>query len=148
MKEQSYVMVKPEFANYPSVIAEVKNRLKEEKISILKCGYVNYTKEAASKHYAEHLEKPFYPNLEKYITSDVAYGMVVEGENAIATIRKLAGSTKNPDKGTIRYDIPKVLGLELRVTENVVHSSSDAEAAQAEIAIFLNLLEKENNISL
>ena len=139
MIEQSYVMVKPEFANNKQVIAEVKKRLQAKGIVILEESYINYDEKRAKMHYHEHVGKGFYPELEKYITSDKAYGMKVQGENAIAVIRALAGSTKNPEPGTIRYDIPKALGLERRITENVVHSSDSPESAKLELAIFEQL---------
>ena len=145
MLEKSYVMVKPEFANYPEVIEEVKKQLlskSNNKLNILKAEYVNYTSEDAQNHYAEHIGKDFYPNLERYITSDIAYGMIIEGEDAIAQIRSIIGSTKNPAEGTIRYEIPKMLGLELRITENVVHASDSPASAEREIAIFENILNR------
>lgn len=147
MLEKSYVMVKPEFASKPEVVEEVKNQLinkAENKLTILKGEYIHYTSEYAQKHYAEHVGKDFYPELEKYITSDVAYGMIVEGENAIAQIRAIVGSTKNPAEGTIRYEIPKMLGLELRITQNVVHASDSTAAAEREIAIFEDILKSQN----
>ena len=147
MLEKSYVMVKPEFASKPEVVEEVKNQLlskAENKLTILKGEYIHYTREYAKKHYAEHVGKDFYPELEKYITSDVAYGMIVEGENAIAQIRAIVGSTKNPAEGTIRYEIPKMLGLELRITQNVVHASDSTAAAEREIAIFEDILNSQN----
>ena len=146
MIEKSYVMVKPEFANKPEVVEEVKKQLCEKaksKLTILKGEYIRYEKEDAKKHYAEHVGKEFYPNLERYITSDIAYGMIVEGENAIAEIRAVVGSTKNPAEGTIRYEIPKMLGLELRITENVVHASDSVAAAEREIEIFENMLNRK-----
>lgn len=145
MIEKSYVMVKPEFANHPEVIKKIKEQLLEKsnnKLSIVKAEYIKYTAEDAQKHYAEHIGKDFYPNLEKYITSDIAYGMIVEGENAISLIRSIIGSTKNPAEGTIRYEIPKMLGLELRITENVVHASDSTISAEKEISIFENILNK------
>ncbi|MDY2695725.1 MAG: nucleoside-diphosphate kinase [Eubacteriales bacterium] len=145
MIEQSYVMVKPEFANNKQVIAEVKKRLQAKGIVILEESYINYDEKRAKMHYHEHVGKGFYPELEKYITSDKAYGMKVQGENAIAVIRALAGSTKNPEPGTIRYDIPKALGLERRITENVVHSSDSPESAKLELAIFEQLAKEHKN---
>ena len=145
MLEKSYVMVKPEFVNHPEVIQEIKNQLinkSNNSLKILKGEYVRYSIEDAQKHYAEHVGKDFYPNLEQYITSDIAYGMIIEGEDAIATIRSIIGSTKNPAEGTIRYEIPKLLGLELRITENVVHASDSTSSAEREIAIFENILDK------
>lgn len=147
MIEQSYVMVKPEFANNKQVIAEVKKRLQAKGIVILEESYINYDEKGAKMHYHEHVGKCFYPELEKYITSDKAYGMKVQGENAIAVIRALAGSTKNPEPGTIRYDIPKTLGLERRITENVVHSSDSPESAKLELAIFEQLAKEYNKVT-
>lgn len=145
MIEQSYVMVKPEFANNKQVIAEVKKRLQAKGIVILEESYINYDEKRAKMHYHEHVGKGFYPELEKYITSDKAYGMKVQGENAIAVIRALAGSTKNPEPGTIRYDIPEALGLERRITENVVHSSDSPESAKLELTIFEQLAKEHKN---
>ncbi len=139
MRQTSYVMIKPEFANKYIVILLIKEKLAENGIRVDEESYIQYDKEHAKKHYAEHVGKSFYPNLEKYITSGKAYGMVVSGENAIEKIRKLCGSTKNPEHGTIRRNIPRLLGLEVRVTENVVHSSDSPEAAEREIAIFHEL---------
>ena len=151
MREKSYVMVKPEFANDPRIIKEIQKRLylgSGAGLSLIKAGYIQYTVEDARKHYAEHVGKDFYPALEKYITSDIAFGMIFEGENAIARIREIAGATKNPAVGTIRYDIPTMLGLEIRVRENVVHSSDSVESAEREIAIFEEMLEKNNSCEL
>lgn len=139
MKETSYVMIKPEFANKSIVILLVKEKLASNGIKIEEEGYIQYDVPHARQHYHEHVNKPFYPELEQYLTSDKAYGMVVSGDNAIEKIRKLCGSTKNPEKGTIRYNIPTLLHLPIRVTENVVHSSDSPEAAEHEIAIFREL---------
>lgn len=145
MIEQSYVMVKPEFANNKQIIAEVKKRIQAKGLKIIEESYINYDEKRAKMHYHEHVGKGFYPELEKYITSDKAYGIKVEGENAIAVIRALAGATKNPELGTIRYDIPKALGLERRITENVVHSSDSPESAKLELAIFEQLAKEHKN---
>ena len=117
-------------------------------MKIIACGYIQYTQETAKQHYAAHVGKDFYPALEKYITSDVAYGMIVEGENAIATIRAIVGPTNNPEEGTIRFDIPKMLGIPRRKQENVAHSSDCKEAAKIEGEIFLSLLENDNVVTL
>lgn len=146
MKQISYVMVKPEFANDQRIIDEVKGRLGEKGIKILEEGFIKYNRDCAKKHYRHHVGKAFYPELEDYIVSDKAYGMKVEGENAIATIRELAGSTKDPKPGTIRFDVPEMFGYERRITQNVVHSSDNEEDALFELSIFEELLiENEKN---
>lgn len=140
MKETTYVMVKPQFANIQQVIDEVKHRLIEAGLEIEKESFINYDVNHARQHYAAHVGKPFYPDLERYITSDKAYGMIVVGENAISTVRLLAGATKEPEEGSIRHDIPVMLNLPIRVRENVVHSSDCKEAAKTEIDIFEDIL--------
>lgn len=149
MKEISYVMIKPEFANSEKVIDYVLSRLENAGLDILEAGYVKYSIEDARKHYVEHYSKfasgngaEFYPELEQYITSDKAYGMKVAGEDAIATIRKIVGATKNPEPGTIRHDVPEMLNLPRRITQNVVHASDCIESAETELAIFESLRNK------
>lgn len=144
--EKSYVMVKPEFANHQAVIDEIKQRLQEAGLKIQDESFINYSRDDAKKHYAEHVDKPFYPALEDYITSDKAYGMIVEGENAITVIRGLVGSTKNPEAGTIRFDIPTAMGMELRITQNVVHASDSIEAAERETAIFEDIKARKEGL--
>lgn len=141
--EKSYVMVKPIFANEEWVIDEIKRRLTDAGLKIEDEGYISYDKKHAREHYAEHVGKDFYPPLEKYITSGKAYGMIVSGRNAIALIRQMVGSTSNPAKGTIRADIPKMMGREVQTRENVVHASDSTESAKREIKIFKELLEIE-----
>ena len=140
--EKSYVMVKPEFANYPQVIDYVKSQLQSVGMQIVKEGYIKYDALSARKHYTDHVGKEFYQGLEEYITSDKAYGMEVQGEDAIAKIRKLVGATKNPDPHTIRYEVPKMLNLPLRITQNVVHASDSVKSAERELEIFYTLLKK------
>lgn len=154
MKEFTYVMVKPDYANNTKVINMVKKRISDAGFSIKFEGFVAYDMEAARRHYHEHVNKSFYPELESYITSDRAYGMVVEGENCIDLIHNSSfmGSTKNPQEGTIRYEGFKIMGYldrdpSINGTQNVAHSSDSLEAAQLEISIFLNLLSKENKTS-
>lgn len=147
MKQTSYVMVKPGFANSEAVINEVKRRLEASGIKIEEEGFIRYDKKHADAHYHEHIGKGFFPELESYIMSDKAYGMKVSGENAIAKIRELAGSTKNPLPGTIRYDIPQMLGVERDITENVVHSSDSVEAAKLELSIFEDLKNEQEKTS-
>lgn len=139
MEQTSYVMIKPEFANNALVVFLIRQKLIHSGLEIKEESYIKYDKKRARQHYAEHIGKEHFPNLEKYITSDKAYGMVVSGENAIQKIRGLCGSTKNPEKGTIRFDIPALLQLPIRVPENVVHSSDSPEAATREIKIFHEL---------
>ena len=154
MKETSYVMVKPEFANSEEVVNYVKNKITEIGLTIEKSGEIRYDRNHAQRHYAEHFRgsyenaKGFYKELEDYIVSDKAFGMKVTGENAIARIREIVGSTIKiidgqevlPNKGTIRYEVPVLLNTKHDMTKNVVHASDCVESAENELEIFEELL--------
>lgn len=135
MKQLTYIMVKPEFAEMPNVIATVKAEAEKAGMTILREKFVRYTVEIAQKHYAEHFRgsyenaKSFYTKLEDYITSGRAYGMVMEGENAIETMRTVIKR--------LRTEIPPVSDdPDVNITKNVLHGSDCVESADNEIAIF------------
>lgn len=135
MKQLTYIMVKPEFAEKPEVIELVKKEAKEAGMEILREKFVKYSKETAQKHYAEHFRgsyenaKSFYLGLEEYITSGRAYGMVMEGEDSITTMRTIIKR--------LRTIVPPVSDdPEVNITKNVLHGSDCVESAENEIAIF------------
>ena len=135
MKQLTYIMVKPEFAEMPNVISLVKAEAEKAGMEILREKFIMYTKELAQKHYAEHFRgsyenaKGFYMGLENYITSGRAYGMVMEGENAIETMRAVIKR--------LRGEIPPISDdPEVNMTKNVLHGSDCVESATNEIAIF------------
>lgn len=139
--EKSYVMIKPEFANHDWIVDEVIKRLYRAGLRIVCAGFVSYTREDAKVHYAEHVEKSFYKELEDYIVSDKAFGMIVEGENVIKRVRFIVnGPEKAPSAGSIRYDIPKLMGRELDITKNVIHASDKPESEEVEEKLFRSLL--------
>lgn len=135
MKQLTYIMVKPEFAEKQEVIDLVKKEAQAAGMEILREKFVKYSVELAQKHYAEHFRgsyenaKGFYLGLEEYITSGRAYGMVMEGENAIETMRTIIKR--------LRTDVPPVSDdPEVNMTKNVLHGSDCDESATNEIAIF------------
>ena len=135
MKQLTYIMVKPEFAEKPEVIELVKKEAREAGMEILREKFVKYSVEVAQKHYAEHFRgsyenaKGFYMAVENYITSGRAYGMVMEGENAIETMRAIIKR--------LRTVVPPVSDdPEVNLTKNVLHGSDCVESAEKEIAIF------------
>ena len=137
MKQTTYIMVKPHFANYENIIDLIETAIKDRGLTIIESSYIKYSIKEAQEHYAEHFlgsyenAKPFYKKLENYITSDKAYGMIVSGENAIQSMRELIG--------ILRKKVPVLLGEEPRVTENVLHGSDSEKSAENEIKIFHSL---------
>ena len=86
----------------------------------------------AKQHYAEHDGKPFFGELVEFITSAPTWALVIEGEGAIATMRKTIGAT-NPaeaDPGTIRGDLATAM------PNNLIHGSDSPESAEREIALW------------
>ena len=135
--ERTYIMVKPHFANFQQVIDLVKKEAVNAGMQIVDEKFIKYSVADAQKHYAEHFRgsyenaKGFYKELEDYITSDKAYGMVMVGEDAITTMRTIIKR--------LRLEVPAMLGEEPRMTENVLHGSDCVESANNEIAIFSSL---------
>ncbi len=135
MKQTTYIMVKPEFADKPEVIELVKEEALKAGMEIVRSKFVKYTKEKAQEHYAEHFRgsyenaKGFYIKLEDYITSGKAYGMVMVGEDAITKMRSVIKELRNTVPPL--SDDPDV-----NMTKNVLHGSDCEESAEREIAIF------------
>jgi nucleoside-diphosphate kinase len=88
--------------------------------------------EVADQHYAEHVERDFYPPLRDFVTGGPLVAMVLEGDEAIAVVRAIAGATdgRKAAPGTIRGD------LSLSNRENLVHGSDSAESAERELALW------------
>ena len=140
MKQVSFVLVKPGFANLQAIIDEVKDRITESGLKITDEAFVQYTADDVKRHYAEHVNRSDYAELEKFMTSDKCFGMKIEGEDAIRIVRSIMGPAKNPPPGTIRHDIPEALGLNLPPTQNVTHAADSVKAAEREIEIFYEIL--------
>ena len=92
------------------------------------------SRELGERHYAEHREKPFFGELVDFIVSGPTWALVVEGEGAIATMRKTIGATNpaNAEPGTIRGD------LAMSMPDNLVHGSDSPESAEREIALWFS----------
>jgi len=133
MIQKSFVMMKPD-AVQRRLMGEILSRFEQKGLKIVACKLIQIDEELAKTHYGEHAEKPFFPSLVEYITSSPSLAMVIEGEEAITTIRKLVGAT-NPleaDLGTIRGDFALDTG------RNIIHASDAPESAEREIGLFFN----------
>ena len=108
------------------------SRYEAKGLSIVAMEHRTITGEVADAHYAEHVERDFYPPLREFATSGPLVALVLEGDEAITVVRALTGATdgRKADPGTIRGD------LSLSNRENLVHASDSAESAQREIALW------------
>lgn len=136
-----YVAVKPMYANNTKrEIPYIKGRIGALDLQILDARYVQYDEDHAADHYAAHKGKSFYNDLLDYITSDIAYGMVVFGKSALQKI----DSTKKDIRNQVLELYPE-LDNEERKTKNVMHASDCIEAAATEIEIFQDLVAQKEN---
>jgi nucleoside-diphosphate kinase len=129
---RTLVICKPD-AVERGLVGEIVGRLERKGLRLVAAELRQLDESLAGRHYAEHVERPFYGDLVKFITRSPSMVLVVEGpEDTWSAVRSLMGPT-NPAEappGTIRGD----LGLETR--ENLVHGSDSAASAAREIALF------------
>ena len=132
MTERTLILIKPDGVRR-GLVGEVISRIERKGLKLVAMDLRVADKDAAEEHYAEHKERPFYGELVDFITSAPLVAGVVEGPNAIAAWRQLAGGT-NPVEaatpGSIRGDFA------LEVAENIVHGSDSPESAEREISIW------------
>jgi nucleoside-diphosphate kinase len=129
--ERSLVLIKPD-AVRRGLVGEVLSRFERKGLAMVAMDQRTIDAETADRHYAEHVERDFYPPLRAFITSGPLVALVLEGDQAIAVIRGLNGATdgRAAAAGTIRGD------LSLSNRENLVHASDSADSAAREIGIF------------
>lgn len=130
-KQNTFIMVKPDGVGR-GLVGEVISRLERKGLTLEKIRKLDIDEALARHHYAEHVEKPFFPDLLDFITSGPVVAMEWSGESAISVCRDLMGATdpKAAAPGTIRGDFG------LAVTQNLVHGSDGPESAKRELAIF------------
>jgi Nucleoside diphosphate kinase len=126
-------MIKPDGVKR-GLVGEIISRLEEKGLELRAMKFKNLDIETAKKHYAEHVDKPFYEHLVYYVTSGPIIIMAVEGFNAVRAVRQLVGST-NPIEampGSLRGDFC------LEQVRNLVHAADSLEAASRELALHFN----------
>lgn len=131
MIERTLVLVKPDTMQR-GLAGEVLGRLERRGLKIVALRLLQIDEALASRHYAEHVGKPFYDSLARFITSSPVIAAVFEAEDAVEIVRQTIGAT-HPAKaapGTIRGD----LGID--VERNLVHGSDSLQSAEREVALF------------
>ena len=131
MVEKTLVFIKPDGVQR-KLVGRLISRFEDKGFEIKQLKLETLSSELVEKHYVEHVEKPFFPNLKTYIMSGPIVIMVLEGESVIQHVRKMVGAT-NPleaEQGTIRGDFA------LTTSYNIVHASDSPESAEREISNF------------
>ena len=131
--ESTLVLIKPD-AVRRSLAGEILARFERRGLTLREAKLLTVDRELADEHYAEHREKPFFGELVEFITSGPTWALVVEGEGAIATLRKTIGATNPADAEprSIRGD------LAVAMPDNLVHGSDSPESAEREIALWFS----------
>lgn len=129
--DRTFIICKPD-AVERGLIGEILGRFERKGLKIVAAELRTIDAETAGRHYAEHEGKPFYGDLVDFITSGPLVAMVVEGPDAVKSMRSLMGAT-NPVEaapGSIRGDFATEIG------ENIVHGSDSPESAEREVKLF------------
>ncbi|MFC6153524.1 nucleoside-diphosphate kinase [Nocardioides yefusunii] len=131
MTQRTFVLLKPD-AVKRGLVGEILSRFEAKGLSLVAMELRTIDAAQADAHYAEHVERDFYPPLRTFVTSGPLVALVLEGDEAIDVVRTLNGSTdgRKAAPGTIRGD------LSLSNRENLVHGSDSEESAAREIALW------------
>ena len=129
--QKSLIIFKPDCMDKKHVGA-VTERFERAGFAIIGCKMIRLTPALLREHYAHVATKPFYPDIEKFMSSRPVVVMALQGDDVVAKVRDLLGPTdsRKAAKGTIRGDF----GTDMMV--NVVHASDSEENGRIEIARF------------
>jgi len=129
--ERTYVMLKPD-AVKRKLVGEIISRIEKKGYNIVEMKTMYLNEELLKEHYAHLADKPFFPEIVQFMTSGPVIGMILEGNDAVAGIRRLMGPTnwQEASPGTIRGDFAN------NMTENLIHGSDSVENAEIEIKRF------------
>src|ERR671935_3131009 len=122
--ERTLVLIKPDAVGR-GLTGEILARFERRGLELRAARLLRVGRELAERHYAEHAEKPFYGELVEFIISGPTLAAVLEGEGAIATVRKTIGATDPAEAcpGSIRGQFA------LAMPDNLVHGSDSPESA-------------------
>jgi nucleoside-diphosphate kinase len=134
--QKSLVLLKPDCVER-RLVGEIIGRFERKGLNIIAMKMVRVSPELSKKHYAEHVSKPFYPNLEEFITSSPIVAMVIEGLDVVRVIREMLGATNGlkAAPGTIRGDFSSSRQM------NLVHASDSEESAAREVSLYFQASE-------
>jgi nucleoside-diphosphate kinase len=121
--EQTLIVIKPDGFKR-NLTGKILSRLEDKGFKIKDLKLFNFTIQKAEEFYSSHMGKPFFNELVSFISSGTVVGCILEGNNAINTVRILIGSTKSFEAapGTVRGDYG------LGITDNIIHASDSSES--------------------
>jgi len=131
MADRTFVLLKPD-AVQRGLVGEIVARFERRGLKLVALKMLRVARTLAETYYAEHKGKPFFEPLMSYVGSGPVVAMVLEGDGAVAAVRKMMGKTNSAEAeaGTIRGDLALTIG------RNVIHGSDSPASAKREIALF------------
>ena len=131
--EKTLILLKPD-ALQRGLIGEITHRFEAKGLKIVGLKMMSISDALVDEHYAHHKDKSFFAGLKNFMQSSPVVGLLLEGKDAVATVRAMAGVTKarEADLGTIRGDFG------MSVQANLIHVSEDEKAANDEVARFFS----------
>lgn len=129
--ERTLVLIKPD-AVRRGLVGEIVSRFERKGLRIDAMETRTLDGDFADQHYAEHVDKPFYPPLKAFMTAGPLVALVLSGDQVIEVVRGMIGATdgRKAAAGTIRGD------LSLSNRENLVHASDSTDSAKREIGLW------------
>ena len=129
--ERTFILFKPDCVQR-RLVGRILKRFEDKGLNIVAMKMLQITPELAKQHYAEHVEKGWYPTLEAFVTGGPVIAAVLEGLEAIRVVREMLSATSGlkATPGTIRGDFSSSRQM------NLVHGSDGPEAASREIALY------------
>ncbi len=146
MLSRTFVMLKPD-AVQRGLMGTILTRFEHAGLKIIGTKLVSVSPEMSRKHYSEHLDKPFYKGLERFITEGPVLAVALEGLHAVEVVRKLVGGTepKTALPGTIRGDFAhhsyEYTNAKDMAVRNLIHASGNAQDAARELALWFSSAE-------
>lgn len=121
--EQTLIVVKPDGFK-KRLVGKIISRFEEKGFRIVNLKLFQFDINTAKRFYEAHRDKHFFDELVSFICSGKTVGCILEGNNAISTVRLMVGNTKSTEAipGTIRGDFG------IGFTDNIIHASDSAES--------------------
>lgn len=131
MSQRTLVLLKPD-AVKRGLVGQILARYEAKGLVPIALEQRTIDAAQADKHYADHVEQPWYPPLRDFVTSGPLVAVVLEGDESIAVVRELNGATdgRKAAPGSIRGD------YSLSNRENLVHGSDSEESSAREIELW------------
>ena len=139
--EETLSIIKPDGVS-KNIIGAIFQRFENAGLKIVNLKRLTLTTEEAGEFYNMHKERPFYPELVKFMTSGPCIPFVVKGNNAILKVRELMGATdpSEAETGSIRADFAD------SIDRNIIHGSDSNENSEIECSFHFSEREIFNEI--